>query len=101
MLDKCANPDCRAVLHRLGDGRLFAFDRRIQRDRAAGSHPEACPRRPQYHWLCNECCKTLTLSLNGGMVTVVAKEPISPPSLRPRSIGDREPPVLQRTASNF
>lgn len=101
MVHNCANPACSAVLHRLGDGRLFAFDPRLLAGRAAGSRSASTSPGRRYHWLCNACCKTLTVSLSGGVIAVVAKEPISPPSLRPRSMGDRETAVLDRTASNF
>lgn len=99
MLNKCANPDCSAVLRRLGDGRLFAFDLRVPGRRVAGSRPAG--RSYQYHWLCNECCKTVTLSSRSGEVAIVPKEPVSPPSLRPEPVRDRGPFSLKPTASGF
>src|SRR5450759_571829 len=84
MLDKCANSDCSAVFHRLRDGRLFAFDLRVIQGRATGSHSGPKTHGHQYHWLCNECCKTMTLaSKDGSTVTVVPKQPISTPSRLP------------------
>lgn len=101
MLDKCANPGCTAVLHRLRDGRLFAFDPQRLRGRTEGLHLVPRSSGNQYHWLCNECCKTLTLSCNTGVVTVVPKEPALPPSLRPHPVRAADPPLLERAASNL
>lgn len=77
MVSKCANPRCSAVLHRLRDGRLFAFELR--------SEPEAVTHRHQYHWLCTECTKTLTLRCKDGseVVVVTRKKGASAPSLLP------------------
>jgi hypothetical protein len=80
MLDKCANPDCSAIFHRLRDGRLFVFDLQVIQGRARKSHAGAKPHGRQYHWLCNECCKTLTLTSKGGStVTAVPKQSIPAP----------------------
>lgn len=82
MLDKCANPGCSAVLHRLRDGRLFAFDARAQQP-APGTHSRTRSQGQHYHWLCNECSKTLTLIFDAdSLVSVVRKEPLPLPSLR-------------------
>ncbi len=72
MVNKCANPRCSAVLYRLRDGRLFAFELRSAQGRGTLRH--------QYHWLCSECMKTLTLCCkDGSKVAVVAKQPASAP----------------------
>jgi hypothetical protein len=93
MLDKCANSDCLAVFHRLRDGRLFAYDQRVIQGRATGSHSGPKTHGHQYHWLCNECCKTLTLAFkDSSTVAVVPKQPISTPSPRlPSRISEPAP----------
>ncbi len=73
MLSKCANPECSAVLHRLQDGRLFVFDVPVIQARGTGPAPGAKHHRPQYHWLCSECSKTLTVSCKDGSVVTVAR----------------------------
>jgi len=49
MVSKCSNPKCSTEFMYLGDGKLFEFDSissRATRD---------------FHWLCNECAKSLKL----------------------------------------
>ena len=50
MLDKCANPGCSNSSFRyLHEGKLFATD------------PGREPHVLEYHWLCADCCRTMTL----------------------------------------
>ena len=49
MVSKCSNPNCSAEFMYFGDGKLFEFESissRATRD---------------FHWLCNECAKSLKL----------------------------------------
>jgi hypothetical protein len=49
MVSKCANPNCSAEFMYFGDGKLFEFE--STSSRAARD----------FHWLCNECAKSLKL----------------------------------------
>ena len=63
MVSKCANPNCSAAFMYLGDGKLFEFEStssRATRD---------------FHWLCNECAKSLKLQRAGdGHIELVRTE---------------------------
>ena len=86
MLNKCANPDCSALLHRLRDGRLFVFDANAIQAKAPQSPAATRRRTPRYHWLCNDCLKTLTVSCKDGNVATVLRSDIvqgSHPGLSP------------------
>src|SRR5579864_6384932 len=55
MVEKCANPECSASFHSLRDGRVFVVE--VEDDSA----DHAQPRRPRYNWLCNACCRTMSI----------------------------------------
>lgn len=57
---KCANPSCSATFYRLSDGRLFV----VEAD-------EGRSRRLQYFWLCNCCCRTMTVAAKKGSQSVI------------------------------
>jgi len=60
MVQKCANPTCSATFQRLRDGRLFLMEIPVDSPTA-----EKQPARPlQYFWLCQSCCRTMTLAMN-------------------------------------
>ena len=64
MVSKCSNPNCSAEFMYFGDGKLFEFESissRATRD---------------FHWLCNECAKSLKLERrdNGEIVLVAVHE---------------------------
>jgi len=56
MVEKCANSACSASFRRLREGRVFVIegeaDSRIGNGRA---------RLVRYFWLCNSCCRTMTV----------------------------------------
>ncbi len=62
MLNKCANPACSATFLRIGSGRLFVVE--IEGDSQNGSGGSA--REPQYSWLCNSCCQSMTVIAKRG-----------------------------------
>ena len=87
MLSKCANPACSAQFRYLHDGKVFRVD---LEERAAGrtplraSGPASMPvnvagprlltsgaKRPEYFWLCGECCQQMTLGADGGSVILL------------------------------
>ena len=70
MLDKCANPACSAAFRRLRDGRVFVTE--VEADRRSGANGP--PRQLQYFWLCNSCCRTMTvIAEKGKRVQVVPR----------------------------
>jgi hypothetical protein len=62
MLDKCANPACSATFRRLRDGRVFVTE--IEADYQSSTSGSA--RQRQYFWLCNSCCRTMTVIAEKG-----------------------------------
>lgn len=62
MLDKCLNPTCSAKFRTLRDGRVFVkeIDCVPEGDGNARAHKLA------YFWLCNSCCRTLTVIVQKG-----------------------------------
>lgn len=65
MLAKCANPSCSSEFHSLFDGRLFILPSTAN---GAGysSRVNFCGliQNAQYAWLCNSCCRDLTVVLD-------------------------------------
>jgi len=62
MLDKCANPACSATFRRLRDGRVFVTE--VEGDYKSNASVDV-PRR-QYFWLCNSCCRNMTVIAEKG-----------------------------------
>ena len=65
MVSKCSNPNCSVEFMYFGDGKLFEFESissRATRD---------------FHWLCNECAKSLKLQRreDGEIVLVPVGKP--------------------------
>jgi hypothetical protein len=63
---QCANPDCRAPLRYLRDGRLFQFEvRAVDRPglERLGQSPQKVSRQRQvsHFWLCGQCSLAMTL----------------------------------------
>lgn len=68
MLNKCANPACSDTFRRLTDGRVFVIEVQAEYQRSAGGSA----RQRQYFWLCNSCCRTMTVILDkAGRVQVM------------------------------
>lgn len=71
MLSKCANPDCSAEFHYLGDGKLFAvhFEDEALRLGAGGITAPALKKHPrgvEHFWLCSACSEKMTVGLDRG-----------------------------------
>lgn len=62
MLDKCINPACSATFHSLRDGRVFVTE--VEADYQSSTSGRA--RQRQYFWLCNSCCRTMTVVAEKG-----------------------------------
>ncbi len=67
MLDKCANPACFATFRSLRDGRLFVTEFECESRSSGTGHAS----QPQYFWLCDSCCRTMTVRVEKGVVQVV------------------------------
>ncbi len=71
MLSKCANPDCAEPFLYLCQGKLF----RLEIIEEADGHPsvqdtnqkfKGAHRRTEYYWLCESCCKRMTVAYQKG-----------------------------------
>ena len=77
MVEKCANPACRVSFHRLGEGRLF-----IKEVEGAPRNGRAHSRQLWYFWLCDSCCRTMTIIIETGKEIKVAPLAVSAPAAR-------------------
>ena len=69
MLSQCANPDCRAPLRYLRDGRLFQFEVRTVGLRGSNSEGQSQQKVPptrevSHFWLCGQCSLAMTLTFD-------------------------------------
>jgi len=62
MLDKCANPACSATFLRLRDGKLFVAEVEVDDNGCVSKHR----RQIEYFWLCNYCCRSMTIAVKKG-----------------------------------
>ncbi len=61
MVEKCANSACSATFHSLREGRVFVIEGE------GGSQLEhGRSRELRYFWLCNTCCRTMTVVAEKG-----------------------------------
>ena len=81
MLDKCANPACSATFHRLRDGTVFVTE--VEADYQSSASGRA--RRRQYSWLCNSCCRTMTVIAENGKTIQVVPLPATATAARAAS----------------
>jgi hypothetical protein len=56
MVNNCANPTCSASFRNLRDGRVFVIEAKAD-SRGGDGHS----RQLRYFWLCNACCRTMTV----------------------------------------
>lgn len=61
MVAQCANPKCTAEFHSLKRGRLFV-----------GEAQGARFGRSQHYWLCEECCRSMTIIIDRHGMRVVS-----------------------------
>lgn len=67
MLDKCANPNCNTLAHRLGRGRLHALYRCQQSGPGTGWKPVSI----EFYWLCESCAVDRRLNFKNGKPELV------------------------------
>jgi len=77
MVEKCANPACCVSFHRLGEGRLF-----IKEVEGAPRNGRAHSRQLCYSWLCDSCCRTMTIIIETRKEIKVEPLPVSAPAVR-------------------
>lgn len=79
MVSKCANPACSEKFLHFHEGKLFYLSPTPEVVAATGRN---APWLDQRFWLCDRCCKLLTLVWGGTEVKLIplAKGPISSPS---------------------
>lgn len=76
MLSKCVNPACSASFRYLHQGRLFLLDVADDADIGRLScHEGLAAHRLRYFWLCDACCRSMTVVERGRGVEVVSLTP--------------------------
>lgn len=83
MLDKCANPGCAATFLKLRDGKLFVIE--IEVETANPSDGGRRARKLLHYWLCNSCCRTLTVMVGKGKTVQIVRSPAPPTEARTAS----------------
>lgn len=81
MVEKCANPRCSATFRSLRDGRVFVTE--FEADNRSG--PSGRVRQRQYFWLCNSCCRTMTITTEKGTGVRVVPLPATAIAVRAAS----------------
>lgn len=82
MLSKCANPECSEQFRYLHQGRLFHLSPIPE----LHLHEEACRHLYERFWLCDQCCKSLTVTWDGLQAKVIHL----PPLAKARTCSDSE-----------
>jgi hypothetical protein len=72
VLDKCANPACSAKFRSLRGGRVFVTEVEAEHQSSANEYV----RQRQYFWLCNACCRTMTVVFEKGKRFQVVPLPV-------------------------
>lgn len=78
MLEKCANPRCSARFLRLRDGKVFVTEAEADDHSSVSGHG----RQREYYWLCNSCCRTMTVTVEKGKRAHVVPLPESATATR-------------------
>lgn len=69
MIEKCANPACSASFRNLRDGRVFV----MEVDDSSHSDGNQRSRKLRYSWLCNACCRTMTVVAENGEIKIAQR----------------------------
>jgi len=62
MVENCINPACSSSFRYLREGRVFVTE--VEGDSRTKSN--AHPRQLRYVWLCNSCCRRMTVIVEKG-----------------------------------
>jgi hypothetical protein len=72
MLSKCANPDCGATFHYLGEGKLYE----IKVDPNQDPQPfKMSAGRAERFWLCDRCSSLMTLAVDASKKVILMPLP--------------------------
>ncbi len=71
MLSKCANPDCAASFHYLGQGKLFEIRNQPETAGPRLVSPKKAAGRAERFWLCNDCANIMTLAVDASCKVVL------------------------------
>jgi len=79
MVSKCANPACSEKFLYLHQGKIFQLTPTPEVEAVGGGFPPSLYER---FWLCDKCCKEMTLVWGGTEAKLVPlpAEPVAPPS---------------------
>ncbi len=77
MLSKCANPDCSASFHYLGEGKLFEIRYQAESDADENLPRKLAAGRSERFWLCDSCATSMTLGVDSAQKVILL--PISKP----------------------
>ena len=76
MLSKCANPDCGATFHYLGEGKLYEI--KVDRDRDPQPFKMSAGRAERF-WLCDRCSSLMTLAVDASKKVILMPLPEAQP----------------------
>lgn len=71
MLSKCANPDCGASFHYLGQGKLYEIRPEPELTGPQLVFPKKAAGRSERFWLCNNCASVMTLAVDSARKVVL------------------------------
>ncbi len=71
MLSKCANPDCGASFHYLGQGRLFEIRNQPEQVGPQLVAPKKAAGRSERFWLCSQCASVMTLAVDASQKIIL------------------------------
>lgn len=71
MLSKCANPDCAASFHYLGQGKLYEIRSEPEAVGPKLVAPKKAAGRSERFWLCNDCASIMTLAIDASRKVVL------------------------------
>lgn len=93
MLSKCANPECSEPFLRLQRGKLFHLSPTPEvRESSEGSSPDLYER----FWLCDRCCKEMTVVWAGDQVKLERLPSKHTPEPQPKVIATTHPAFTGR-----
>jgi len=75
MLSKCANPDCGASFHYLGQGKLYEIRHEPELVGPQLLPPKKAAGRSERFWLCTNCASIMTLAVDAARKVVLLPLP--------------------------
>lgn len=75
MLSKCANPECSASFHYLGQGKLYEIRHEPELTGPQLLAPKKAAGRSERFWLCTNCATVMTLAVDASRKVVLLPLP--------------------------